>query len=273
MQRKAEFRSSQDITLGTRPTSSVKKLSNKLDNLSLGHKGNEKTSNGGGGRRKKRMNQRQQMKALIEAEKEATKAKQKKTKAKMKKGPTLESLPDPKDEAHSGRNEEDKKEKGSSKSVAAPEKNQEGTRCHGCGAKLSETAVAGSKVRVSFREHGGKRYCEDCHKNDFAPRCTRCGYAIPGTVTQALQKAWHPECLRCVLCNAQLQNNFYLKDDKPGQPYCSFCVKGVPQHQQRLQSNTIGGGTRTITSTTQSTVFGIGGGVSAFNNAKQNNQF
>ena len=73
--------------------------------------------------------------------------------------------------------------------------------CDGCGEQLSSSKVAGAgdKVRFTFREHGGNRYCDKCYAMNFAPSCARCHHAIIDTITSAMGKNWHPACLTCAL--------------------------------------------------------------------------
>jgi hypothetical protein len=93
------------------------------------------------------------------------------------------------------------------------------------------TEVRPTQTKYTYRDHNGKKLCEACWTN-VAPRCARCNLAVTGTVTTALKKQWHPECLKCEGCKAQLQATFYLLDHKPNVPYCSFCIKGIEQSEQ-----------------------------------------
>jgi hypothetical protein len=101
--------------------------------------------------------------------------------------------------------------------------------CDACGGALASSAMGKEERRYTFREHGGRKYCEHCYASSVAPACARCRRPIVDTVTSAMGKNWHPACLTCSLCDAQLQSSFYLLDHKPGQPFCSFCIKGVQQ--------------------------------------------
>ena len=86
----------------------------------------------------------------------------------------------------------------------------------------------------------GSRYCDDCYARHIAPACAHCHLAIIDTISNALGKTWHPACLTCALCNAQLQSTFYLQDHKPGVPYCSFCIKGVQQQANQARRGGFG---------------------------------
>ena len=47
------------------------------------------------------------------------------------------------------------------------------SRCDGCGQALRSQKVAGDQLRVTFREHGGRKYCERCFAANIAPSCAR----------------------------------------------------------------------------------------------------
>jgi len=125
-----------------------------------------------------------------------------------------ETAPDPKDLLHSGQEagaeargsgEQPRSHVGSGSSGAEGLKKREGEGggermpCDGCGDQLPSSKVAGDKVRFTFREHGGQKFCEKCYAMNIAPTCARCGLAIVDTITNAVGKNWHPACLTCAL--------------------------------------------------------------------------
>jgi LIM domain len=77
-----------------------------------------------------------------------------------------------------------------------------------------------------FRERGGVPYCNSCFATNIAPKCARCSKPIMETVTTAMEKTWHKECLTCVICRLPLTQQFWLYADKPNEPRCSRCVTG-----------------------------------------------
>jgi len=50
--------------------------------------------------------------------------------------------------------------------------------------------------------------------------CWYCKKPIEGKVLKAMDHSFHPECLVCVDCNADFNENFYTRN---GQPYCAEC--------------------------------------------------
>lgn len=94
-----------------------------------------------------------------------------------------------------------------------------------------------------FREHGGVPYCNGCYAGSIASKCARCAKPIMGTVTTAMEKTWHKECLTCVICRLPLTETFWLYADKPNEPRCSRCVTGS---EERLPGVTYGGGKRAV---------------------------
>lgn len=77
-----------------------------------------------------------------------------------------------------------------------------------------------------FRERGGAPYCNPCYSTHLASRCARCTKPIMDTVTTAMDKTWHKECLTCTICRLPLTQTFWLYADKPNEPRCSRCVTG-----------------------------------------------
>jgi LIM domain len=77
-----------------------------------------------------------------------------------------------------------------------------------------------------FRERGGVPYCNGCFAANIAAKCARCSKPIMETVTTAMEKTWHKECLTCVICRLPLTQQFWLYADKPNEPRCSRCVTG-----------------------------------------------
>jgi LIM domain len=85
-----------------------------------------------------------------------------------------------------------------------------------------------------FRERGGVPYCNSCYANNIAPRCARCCKPIMETVTTAMEKTWHKECLTCTICRLPLTQQFFLYADKPNEPRCSRCVTGREEPIERM---------------------------------------
>lgn len=97
-----------------------------------------------------------------------------------------------------------------------------------------------------FRERGGIPYCEVCYADHLASRCARCAEPILDTVTTAMDKTWHKNCLTCILCRLPLTQTFWLYADRPNEPRCSRCVTGDEQssigHSNRRMVNLPGFG-------------------------------
>lgn len=87
-----------------------------------------------------------------------------------------------------------------------------------------------------FREKGGIPYCRSCYANHLAARCARCAEPILETVTTAMDKTWHKNCLTCTLCRLPLTETFWLYADRPNEPRCSRCVTGE-EHSSLGRSN------------------------------------
>lgn len=90
-----------------------------------------------------------------------------------------------------------------------------------------------------FRELDGVPYCHACYAAHMAARCARCSQPIMNTVTTAMDKTWHKECLTCSLCRLQLTQTFWLYADKPNEPRCSRCVTGTEDGLGRAGGNSI----------------------------------
>jgi len=91
------------------------------------------------------------------------------------------SLPDAKDLEHSGGGAEDGV---SGEGVVVGKGGGEGgggkgekMPCDGCGQSLKSGKVAGDKIKFTFREHGGKKYCDSCYAR-FVVVCVYIGKEI-----------------------------------------------------------------------------------------------
>lgn len=89
----------------------------------------------------------------------------------------------------------------------------------------------------NFRERGGIPYCDSCYAAHLAPRCARCSQPIMDTVTTAMDKQWHKNCLTCSICGLQLTQTFWLYADKPNEPRCSRCVAGSEEYNGPRRAN------------------------------------
>mmetsp|Transcript_15217 Transcript_15217/g.32666 ORF Transcript_15217/g.32666 Transcript_15217/m.32666 type:complete len:378 (-) Transcript_15217:45-1178(-) len=88
--------------------------------------------------------------------------------------------------------------------------------------------------KSTFRSSGNRPYCDTCYAAVVAPRCAKCRMAIMDTVTTAMNKQWHKDCLTCVRCKLPLTQTFYMYADKPKELHCANCWRGE-------RANTAGG--------------------------------
>ena len=181
----------------------VERLSRQVGQMSVSG-----GSSGKGEKKSRRARGKKAMKQAIQAAdlKSSKKPARKRDKTSTDKGP------DPKDILNSGRaadgeeaqdaGVQGEQQRGLDKPGQAKKKVEKGGEtplCDGCGEQLASSKVAGDKVRITFREHGGERYCDTCYATKIAPVCSRCHLAIVDTVTNAMGKNWHPACLTCAL--------------------------------------------------------------------------
>ncbi|EKX33517.1 hypothetical protein GUITHDRAFT_120319 [Guillardia theta CCMP2712] len=204
--------------------SDVSPLNNQLKQMSLGNKGvkaqaaqrNSKESfsletttsgvvsdNSNGSKKGRKLPYKKRVKQMLAEEAKNEKVKRDKAnekKQRKEKGTggnkkPLADLPDPKELSHSGAEEKPldtdaaaasfgQSRQGDGGGGGAISQPSSSLKCSGCGGELKSQKVAGDKVTMSRLRQVTK---------------------VAGTVTTAMQKQWHPECLRCALCNAQLQ--------------------------------------------------------------------
>lgn len=150
--------------------------------------------------------------------------------------------PDGSDALHSGKN------KSSQTASPSNETRHSGSICFACGRPIvgSYTKALGKDFHSEcfccracrrpislgaqkFREHKGAPYCNGCYSANIAPKCARCAEPIVDTVTTAMEKTWHKECLTCVQCRLPLTETFWIFADKPKEPRCNRCVTGSEQ--------------------------------------------
>lgn len=65
--------------------------------------------------------------------------------------------------------------------------------CAQCG-KLFE-----SDVELKYMEFEGHAYCDEDYLALFANTCGGCAKPISGQHLEALDRSWHPQCLKCVV--------------------------------------------------------------------------
>ena len=78
-----------------------------------------------------------------------------------------------------------------------------------------------SKVMTEDTDVGGRvRGSKLINVSDISAyyTCSTCGKAVSGTVLRALDKPFHPECFRCIVCNCDLQEQKFF--ERHGSPYC-----------------------------------------------------
>jgi hypothetical protein len=106
--------------------------------------------------------------------------------------------------------------------------------CDNCGELL-----ANKKVYLK----DGKKYCEKCYYELFAPKCEYCGKVIKEGGVKYRGKSYHKDCfenhvvLRCALCGEiitgdYLQDywgNVYHKSHKDTIPICDFCGRFISE--------------------------------------------
>lgn len=91
--------------------------------------------------------------------------------------------------------------------------------CFGCGG--CGTSMNGK----SYAQVNGKAMCTNCAAKGGASRgaCCKCGkdFAPADSITQSLNKLWHPECFTCGKCNGPVNMSGFQVAD--GNPVCANC--------------------------------------------------
>ena len=86
-------------------------------------------------------------------------------------------------------------------------------RCHGCKKKLDGKFF-------SKDEHA---YCAKCHKSS-QEQCTVCKQKIVGDCVVNNNTYYHPECMRCHVCEDKLRGSYLFFQNKP---ICEKCFKVI----------------------------------------------
>ncbi|XP_054165589.1 zinc finger protein 808-like isoform X3 [Oppia nitens] len=95
----------------------------------------------------------------------------------------------------------------------------------------------------TFKEQGGKPYCEEDFHKLFSPKCGGCQQPIKdNNKITAMGKPWHPQCFTCDKCVRPLDpNNYYEKNGKPYceddyhklfSPKCQGCLQPIKDENQ-----------------------------------------
>jgi hypothetical protein len=72
--------------------------------------------------------------------------------------------------------------------------------------------------------NNSKHYCEQCYRNNFAPKCEKCFKAIlDDGCTIVDGKKYHKNCLQCFLCNKVIMEKEFPAEN--GNIYCFKCFE------------------------------------------------
>lgn len=119
-------------------------------------------------------------------------------------------------------------------------------KCCLCHISLSINQRDSVKKRVFFKDNN--MYCEDDYLDVFSRRCTACGKHIQGECVSANEESFHPECLKCFVCEKSLDSyicvNGYLLCEQHARfplpfPHCSVCSTVIEEEEHII--STIGG--------------------------------
>ena len=109
--------------------------------------------------------------------------------------------------------------------------------CAECGAVLATNF---------YRREGGGNYCEE-HREPEAGPCRVCGAGVRGGLEGPGGAVYHPACLACSHCSAQLTDRFYseaggglacLSCHTATLPHCAHCNKPLTQKLLRALDQT-----------------------------------
>eukprot|EP01132_Coremiostelium_polycephalum_P000981 gene981-1247_t len=102
-------------------------------------------------------------------------------------------------------------------------------KCFTC--SICETPLEGYFVKE------GKPICKKDYEEKYLEKCTKCSKPISGNkLTDNVGKFYHPECFTCTTCNAAIDQNFFIKDNKIQCPKCNESQK----ENQKKQSKDLG---------------------------------
>eukprot|EP01113_Clastostelium_recurvatum_P010599 TRINITY_DN1528_c0_g1_i1.p1 TRINITY_DN1528_c0_g1~~TRINITY_DN1528_c0_g1_i1.p1 ORF type:complete len:718 (-),score=112.69 TRINITY_DN1528_c0_g1_i1:220-2301(-) len=91
--------------------------------------------------------------------------------------------------------------------------------CFNCQNCHKDISKLGCPVKL---DAAGAPWCQPCF-DARAPACGGCSKPIRGKGVQALDKPWHPECLRCAKCKCDFPGGKY-NEGEDGKPYCDKCI-------------------------------------------------
>jgi len=76
---------------------------------------------------------------------------------------------------------------------------------------------------LTYRETGGKAYCDKCYTATILPKCAGCSQPIQDRALKAFDAQWHVQCFVCEECKTTFEDskNFYAVD---GKPMCGACA-------------------------------------------------
>jgi hypothetical protein len=72
-----------------------------------------------------------------------------------------------------------------------------------------------------FLVHEGQPFCDPCHNELFAVRCSSCQQPVTGRCIEVGNKKWHVEHFACEACGTPLAGKPYKEDD--GSIFCATC--------------------------------------------------
>eukprot|EP00996_Jenningsia_fusiforme_P003498 NODE_4295_length_832_cov_48.678161_g3967_i0.p1 GENE.NODE_4295_length_832_cov_48.678161_g3967_i0~~NODE_4295_length_832_cov_48.678161_g3967_i0.p1 ORF type:complete len:129 (+),score=21.39 NODE_4295_length_832_cov_48.678161_g3967_i0:173-559(+) len=71
-----------------------------------------------------------------------------------------------------------------------------------------------------FRTDGEVAVHANCLTAERSRPCAKCGNEVGGTIVNALEKLWHPDCFTCHRCQKLINKKFKLEGGKPVHREC-----------------------------------------------------